>query len=356
MLSNYGVENGFQLKKTLDKNLESVLNNSDYSDKFKELFSDRDKAIEFLNSNSYSYYELSTIFNAPYYTVQAWATRLEIKDYISFKFIGKSHYEDDICEFLKSLNISNICRNEKILDGQEIDIYLPDFKIGIEFNGDFWHSDLYKDNNYHQQKSLIAQSKGIRLIHIYEHEWKDSNMKEKLKSLLRIATGNVITKIAAKKCTVKQISNKEARVLNEQIHLQGHRNAQITYGLFYEGKLVQLMSFSKNRKYEWEIIRGCPGSNNIVIGGVEKLFKHFIRDYSPKEIFSYCDFNKFNGKSYEKIGMTYIGLTTPDMKYLIKGKVVNRQPSRYKEIKSLIDARLYGAGSKKYLWVNPELN
>ena len=97
------------------------------------------------------------------------------------------------------------------------------------------------------------------------------------------------------------------------------------------------MSFSKTRynknlknDSDWEIIRGCPGSNNIVIGGVSKLFTHFIRDYKPDKIFSYCDFNKFNGKSYEAIGMKFIGYTGPDMKWLLKsGEVVTRKPSKH---------------------------
>lgn len=99
------------------------------------------------------------------------------------------------------------------------------------------------------------------------------------------------------------------------------------------------MSFSKTRynrnlknDNDWEIIRGCPGSNNIVVGGVSKLFSHFIKDYNPDRIFSYCDFNKFNGKSYESIGMRFIGYTGPDMKWLLKsGEVVNRKPSRHSE-------------------------
>ena len=117
------------------------------------------------------------------------------------------------------------------------------------------------------------------------------------------------------------------------------------------------MSFSKARYSEnnkegnnWEIIRGCPGSNNIVIGGVSKLFKHFVRNYNPDSVFSYCDFNKFNGKSYEELGMKFMGYTGYDLKYIIKDKVYNRQHSNYKNIKDKIDARIYGAGSKKYLW------
>lgn len=141
--------------------------------------------------------------------------------------------------------------------------------------------------------------------------------------------------------------------MNDKVHLQNHRNAKVTYGLFYNDKLVQLMSFSKRKKgldTDWEIIRGCPGSNNIVIGGVSKLFKHFVKDYNPTSVFSYCDFNKFNGKSYEELGMKFIGNTGPDLSYIVNGQIYKRQYSNYKNIKDKVDYRIWGAGSKKYLW------
>lgn len=351
MLKNYGVDNSFKLFSTINKNKENIFNKLEYTNLFKEVFDNKEKALELLEKNNYSYFDLGKLFNAPYYTVQAWATKLEVKDKIKHNFEGKSNYENEIITFINSLGITNIIRNSKeYLDGQEIDIYLPDYKIGIEFNGTFWHSDLYKENKYHFNKSLLAQKKGIRLIHIYQYEWDNPLTNLKIKSLLKIALGKPDKRIYARECEIKQISDKEASNLNNKVHLQNHRKAHITYGLFYRNELVQLMSFSKNKKYEWEIIRGCPGSNNIVVGGVSKLFKHFIEDYNPKEIFSYCDFNKFDGKSYEALGMKFIGYTGPDMKYIIKGNVINRQPSKYKEIKSQIDARIYGAGSKKYLW------
>lgn len=350
-LEHHGVDNIFKKINAEKSNIQKILDDSDYTDLFKELHQDRDKAIAYLKENKSSYYDLTKVFNAPYYTIQAWATRLNIKDYIDFKFEGKSHYEDEIVNFINSLDITNIIRNSKqYLDGQEIDIYLPDYKIGIEFDGTFWHSDLYKNSDYHFNKSLLAQEKGIRLIHIYQYEWDNDLTREKIKQLLKISLGKVERRIYARDCEIRQITNKEAKVLNDKVHLQNHRNAKVTYGLFYNNELVQLMSFSHNKKYEWEIIRGCPGSNNIVVGGVSKLFKHFVKDYNPSEVFSYCDFNKFDGRSYEKLGMAFIGYTGPDMKYIIKGNIVNRQPSKYKEIKSQVEARIYGAGSKKYLW------
>lgn len=299
--------------------------------------------------------QIAECLNLKYCNVTHLIKQLGLQDRVELN-PQTSSYEEEIADFLQTLDVSFEKKNRTVLNGQEIDLYLPEQKIGIEFNGDFWHSSFCKNKNYHLDKSKLAKDKGIRLIHIWEHEWLDPQMRSKLETLLRIATGNVRTKIYARQCKIRQIDNKTAKVLNEANHLQGHRNAQITYGLFYENELVQLMSFSKtkynrNLKNEdsWEIIRGCPGSNNIVVGGVSKLLKHFIEECKPKEIFSYCDFNKFNGSSYEKAGMTFIGYTGPDLKYLLQdGSVINRNPKKYHELKDKQIYKLYGAGSLKY--------
>ena len=273
---------------------------------------------------------------------------------------AKSQYEDQVATVL------GVCElNAKgIIDPYEIDLYYSDKNIGIEFNGDYWHSDLFKDKYYHFNKSLLAEQRGIRLIHIFENEWNDPIKQKILISMLKIALGQTNSRIYARHCEVREISNNEAREFNEQNHLQGHRNAQVTYGLFYKNKLVQLMSFSKTRynrnlstDNSWEIIRGCPGSNNIVVGGVSKLFKHFVKNYEPDEVFSYCDFNKFDGRGYEALGMKMIGYTGPNMLWLMNnGRVVNRSPKRHKELQESSVGKIWGAGSKKYLWTNPNNN
>lgn len=353
MLEKYGVDNGFKLPELKKENTDRLFIEKGYSDEFKELISNRDKSIEYLAGRSLNYYDLTKLFNAPYYVIQNWISRLNLQDYINYQFEGRSHYEDEIIDYLKNIGVQNIQTNVKILDKEEADIYLPDNNLIIEFDGTYWHSDLFKAKNYHLNKSLLAEKLGYRLIHIYQYEWDDINQQEKIKQLLRIACGKVSERIYARNCEVKIIRNKEARLLNDKVHLQNHRNAKVTYGLFYKNELVQLMSFSKRKKgldTDWEIIRGCPGSNNIVIGGVSKLFKHFVKDYNPTSVFSYCDFNKFNGKSYEELGMKLIGSTGPDLTYIIKGKCFKRQYSNYKNIKDKVDYRIWGAGSKKYLW------
>lgn len=267
-----------------------------------------------------------------------------------------SGQEMSLRNFIVSIYEGPILYNIKdVIPPLEIDIYLPEKKLAIEYNGDYWHSAEQKEKRYHEIKSKACEAKGIRLIHVYECEWLHS--REKIESLLRIALGCGYSKIGARKCEVRKISNREARPFNEKNHLQGHRNAQVTYGLFYKDELVQLMSFSKmkyNRNLknedEWEIIRGCPGSNNQIVGGVSKLFKAFTREYNPHLVFSYCDFNKFDGKGYEAIGMKFTGYTGPDKFYVDNaGYKIGRNPKKRKELEESCTT-IYGAGSKKYIW------
>lgn len=369
LLKKYGIKKSqdkiweltAQRKLSNSKTLGNPKKFDSYPEEFRKMWNDPTLSLEFLDKEPrYTARELANKFGCNTTTIFNWSRRVGLREYIRTE---ASHYEQELYEFLVGiLPNTKVKRNVRLaaMHRKELDIYIPDLKIAIEFNGIYWHSKRIKqDKKYHFNKSILCQNAGIRLIHIYEHEWCDLQCQEKLKSLLRIACGVVDSKIYARQCEIREISNTDARKFNEENHLQGHRNAQVTYGLFYKNELVQLMSFSKTRynrnlrgDNDWEIIRGCPGSNNIVVGGVSKLFKRFVDDYNPKSIFSYCDFNKFDGRGYEILGMKFIGYTVPNRMYVINGEVYNRNPKRYKEYKEKAEYIIFGVGSKKYLWMN----
>ena len=353
-LDHYGVDNYRKSDQAKKDKQKYIIETNNYSSIFSDIFDDRDKAIDFLGDKKYTFSELAEIFNCPNYTVSMWASRLNISERIKHCG-GKSSYEEDIIDYLNSLGIKNIIHgSRKILaNNLELDIYLPDYNIGIEFNGTYWHSDAFLNKDYHQNKSKLAADLGIRLIHISEYDWIDTQRQLILKSIMKSACNKIKNKIYARNCIVKKLKSSELRSFCDKNHIQGYRNAKITYGLFYNNELVQMMSFSHHKKYEWELIRSCTKLDTQIVGGVNKLFKAFVKDEKPNQIFSYCDFNLFNGISYEKLGMQYLGLTAPNLHYILKnGKVINRMPHKYKDFKSEIAASIYGAGSKKYLWQN----
>lgn len=364
MLSKYGAKNPSQVVE-FQKKREDTINKKYGVTNFgetalplevREILNSKKKLVEFINScKSKTTFDIAKEIGCSFTTLNIRINRYKIRNLIDQ---CSSHYETEIASFLDSLNIKHY-KSKDVIKPLEIDFYCPDYKIGIEFDGDYWHSSLHKEKKYHYNKSIAASKKGIRIIHIWEHEWNDSRKRPIIESMLKIAFGKIGNKIYARNCEVREITDEDAKSFNNANHLQGHRRAQITYGLFYNDELVQLMSFSQtkyNRNLKnngsWEIIRGCPGSNNIVVGGVSKLFKYFLQEKNPNEVFSYCDFNKFDGRGYEALGMKFDGYTGPDLKWLMDdGKVVPRNPARHKELQRKSVARIWGCGSKKYLWV-----
>ena len=351
-------------------NLNNLIDNKNYSEIFKELFLDRNKSIEFLKDKEYTYFDLMNIFNAPYYTVQVWVTRLELKDYIKYNFEGKSHYEDDICTWLKEeLNINTIIKHDrKIIEGQELDIYIPDKNVVIEFNGNYWHSsEVINDKFYYFNKSYLCEQKGIRLIHIYEYQWEDSVKREILKSIIKNALGKNENILYARKCQIKELNKKDVEEFSKLNSLHAHRNASIYLGLFYNDELVELMSFgkaffSRDNSIDYECIRSITKINTTVIGGMNKLFKYFINKYNPNKILYYVDYNTHNGNSMSKLGFKFINYSKGGMINISNSKetiekfgyIFNRKPEKHKEIQEYVKQgkifTIYDAGVKKYMW------
>jgi len=135
--------------------------------------------------------------------------------------IFNSNIENDVSDYIKSFYNGNIILNERhILNGKELDIYLPDLNLAFEFNGLYWHSELYKDNNYHLNKTKQCLEKNIQLVHIYEDDW--INKQDIVKSIILNLIDNTSLKLYARKCTIKEITdNKLVRRFLEDNHIHG---------------------------------------------------------------------------------------------------------------------------------------
>lgn len=241
-----------------------------------------------------------------------------------------SKCENEIAEFLESENIKILRKDKKILNKKEIDIFLLDYNIGIEYDGLHWHSEQYVDNDYHINKTNECLNKGIRLIHIFEDEWQ--NKKEIVKSRLNNIIGITEKKIFARKCQIKEIENAIAKDFLENNHIQGNVYGKISIGLFYNDELVSLMTFGNKRKNlgnktvdnEYELLRFCNKLNTVVIGGASKLFKYFLKTYNPQKIISYCDLRWSDGNLYEQLGFKLSHISQPNYFYIKDGKRLNR--------------------------------
>jgi len=290
---------------------------------------------------------------------------------------NKSTYEIEISEFLSDVGIELEMNNRSILNGKELDIYIPSLKLAIEFNGLYWHSELFKDKNYHLNKTLECNDKGVRLLHIFEDEWL--NKKNICKSILL----NFLNKseiIYARKCVVKEIDdNNISNTFLENNHIQSSIPSKIKLGLYYNNILVSLMTFGAlrknlghiNKKDNYELLRFCNIVNTNIIGGASKLFKRFIQDYNPIEVISYCDISKFKGDVYTKMGFVLDSISRPNYHYLSdndKFKRLNRwgfrkdvlvrkgNDSNLTEKEIMLNNgyyRIYDCGNKKFIFKTP---
>ena len=67
-----------------------------------------------------------------------------------------SNHEVELGDFIASIvGEENIIRNDRtVLEGNELDVYVPFKNIAFEFDGLFWHSEVKKPNKrYHLNKT-----------------------------------------------------------------------------------------------------------------------------------------------------------------------------------------------------------
>ena len=244
---------------------------------------------------------------------------------------GSSIYEIEIAEALGLPRDKYIMNDRKTLGGHEIDILIPEHNLGIEFNGNYWHSEVFKDKLYHQQKTIAAKNKGINIVHIFEYELWDEDKAELILNVLKGKVNSNNKKVVyARECKVIPMNNVDAALINEKYHLQGHVNASITFGLEHEGEVVSLMSFGRPRfsgEAEWELLRYTTRYDIGVVGGAERLLSYFRKLYSGS-IITYCDISKFTGDVYSKLGFRFMQYTAPN--YVWYNEEIGDTLSRYK--------------------------
>lgn len=282
---------------------------------------------------------------------------------------NKSSYEDILIDYIIFLKpgISVIRNSRNVLDSKELDIYLPEYNLAIEINGVYWHSELFKNNTYHLDKTNECELKGIKLIHIFEDEWleKESIVKSRIKNILGVNED----KIFGRKCEIREVLLKDSKTFLDNNHIQGSINSKIRIGLYYNDKLVSLMTFGQGRiimggkKEEYELTRFCNNTGTSVIGGASKLLKYFIKIYKPSTIISYADRRWSQGGLYDELGFEFIHDSNPNYWYVFNYQRKYRFNYRKSElIKQGFDSskseheimlerkiyRIYDCGNKRY--------
>ena len=245
----------------------------------------------------------------------------------------RSVQEQKLIDLFETNNINYICNDRSIIVPYELDFYLPDYNIAIEINGVYWHSEKFKDKNYHYNKWKLCRDKGITLYSIFEDDFSDIWINK----ILYLVKKSTYDKIHGRKCKVVVIDGMTTKKFLEANHLQGNKYSSINLGLYYSDELVSLMSFSNTRNNNGGIIeltRFCNRKDKQVIGGASKLLSHFIKTYGNRysEIISFSDNTYSDGGIYVTLGFELESNLNIDYKYVVNGKREHKANYRKSQI------------------------
>lgn len=289
----------------------------------------------------------------------------------------ESKGEKEIKEYIISKGFE--CnKNRSLLNGEELDIYIPSKNIAIEYNGVYWHQEKYgKGKFYHVSKLERCNNKGIKLLHIFEDEYElhKDIVLSKINHILGLNNGE---KIMARKCQIQEIDRESAKLFLNSNHIQGYCRSTIYFGAIYERRLVGVMCFKKT-EYEnkWELTRFATLRNTICLGLGGKMFKYFVKKVNPLEVKSFADRRwtlDCNDNLYIKLGFCLEKILSPEYRYynvkvdkytrfhkfnfrkhlLHKRYGLSLNKSELEMAKELGYDRIWDCGLFKYVWKKEE--
>jgi len=327
MLKKYGVEynsqrDDFPVRIQIDKSIFDLLSSKQWLEH------------EYV-AKARSALDIASELNVDYSTVLFYCQKhkFDIRQYTH-----TSKKESQIKTYIETLGFDIVQSDRSLLDGKEIDLWIPEKNLAIEVNGLYWHSyhpslnkleSLVKYN--HLNKTKLSQEKNIQLLHITDFEWR--NKPDIVKSII---LSKLLTniKVYARKCCISVIDTGTARNFLNKYHIQGFIGSHLYVGLFHNNDLVMVGSAGSNRfiKNSIELHRLSTVSNTTVVGGASKIVK-YISNYYKSPIISYCDRSKSNGNVYQSIGFKKIKETKPNYFWTDGTNIISRQ----KTVKSSLE-------------------
>lgn len=225
----------------------------------------------------------------------------------------------EIFNFVKSLGINAVISDRSVISPYELDVYVPEKKFAIEFNGIYWHSQLVRQHDDYaaQRKQELAAAIGIRLMTIFEDEWW--HKRAIVESMIKNRVGQITNVIGARKCKVCDLSPIDRRDFFDTHHISGDARAKFAIGLRDKsGSVVAALScrnpFHKKYGHVLEVARFASEINVSVPGALSRLTKYALlraNELGYAGLLSYVDMRFGMGNSYERAGYTRIGTTQP---------------------------------------------
>lgn len=253
-----------------------------------------------------------------------------------------SKAEKELTDFVKTLNLGIVENVRHVLpNNKEIDIYIPDRNVAVEYNGLYWHSETNgKGKYYHYDKWKFCRDKGVQLIHVWEDDWNRN--PDVVKRMIAHKMGATQERrVQARKLVVREITTNVAKKFLDEYHIQGATDGSIRFGLFEnitckytEQKPVAVIVLKREPGTGGKtlnLLRYATSAN--VVGGFTKLLKYVECEFTPESIITFSDNTVSDGGLYKNNGFTIVKELKPDYMYVVRNKRVHKFNYRLKRFR-----------------------
>ena len=241
-------------------------------------------------------------------------------------FVSKA--ETDILSYLNGLGF-NFENNRSVLGCFELDGYDDSIRTAIEYCGLYWHSEQYKNNDYHFKKLQSCREKNIRLITIFEDEW--IHRQKQVRQYLSATLGVFSKRTYARECKFVEVKDLG---FFEDNHIQGAPNTiDFGFGLLYKDDVIGMISYSRHhRNTDIMTLNRLSFKSDIqCVGGASKLIKNSLV-VLDREVITWSDNRWTEGELYRKVGFSLDEELRPDYSYVMVNQKRKSKQSSQKKI------------------------
>lgn len=244
---------------------------------------------------------------------------------LSSAFSNASLFEDCVEEILHSLQVAYVKNDRTAIAPRELDFWIPSHNVAIECNGAYWHSDKFKDKNYHVDKWQACANQGIRLIQIADVDF--FNHPAKFTALLMSAMGQRRRGDPARKCRVVQTKSQAIKKFLDEHHLQSSVSGTHFVAYDCDDNIAGVMTFGwtqgsrESRRFE---LKRWVTDGRTHAGLFSRVFRYAQRELDFEKVVSFSQNDWFTGDVYSQCGFDQEDVVGPAYRYLCGNRLYHR--------------------------------
>ena len=278
--------------------------------------------------------------------------------------IGRNDFSpaNKIADWIKTLTKENVILNDRVALGnrKELDIYIPYYKLAIEYHGLIWHSEKFspgiETRKKDHEKFLLANQNGIRLLQIYQDEWelKGDIICSQIKGIIAPEKAVRIKPIY----TAYLNPPTEAREFLDKHHYLGAAGGCLTVAARHGEAIIGVWVFMKRETGVILWHRACWDHAFKTWNPHEKALHMalpYLKEMGFTKMVTFSDNRFHTGNLYEKLGFKFEKEIPPEYYYtngiVRKSKYSLRVKAGINEVESAAKDgwyRIWDSGKKRY--------